>query len=277
MNKGYKITIADSFIRKNGLFDNIAGDRLKLVKIDIRETEVMTKLVRENDIVFHLAAVSMVTPSLKDPLTTFQTNVAATEHIARICSLEKKRIIFSSSREVYGNAHTMPVSESQPFSPESPYGASKAAAEDILVGYSRAFGLDYVSLRLANIFGSGDFDRVIPIFLNKMIKGERVSVFGKDKVVDFIDVDTTCKVFEAGLNIPPGAYNVCSGKGTSIATLARRLKEITNSTSQIEIAENRPNEVLRFVGDPSKIRRITNLKTKVDIYDYIRRRMLSEM
>ncbi len=270
---GHEVTIIDSNIRAKE--DSMATSKdIVIMREDLRDMKDLVTIIESSDIVFHLAAVSRVLPSIDSPLDTFEINVSVTERIARACSKFGTKLIFSSSREVYGEPKTVPVNESHPIDPESPYGASKAAAEHIITSYGKTYGLDYVILRLANVFGNGDFERVIPIFMDKMSRNEEVTIFGRDKVIDFIDVDTVAEIFVRSMGLKNDVFNVSSGVGTSLAELAYGLKAIMKSDSNIRIMPNRDNEVAKFIGDPSKLKKAMGISIPTDVLGYIRDRML---
>src|SRR5574341_326064 len=134
-------------------------DNLKLIIGDITNDTLVERLIKENDTVFHLAAVSQVITSIKNPELTLKYNIEGTERVARYCAEYGKKLIFSSSREVYGSADYLPVDPQSPFKPENPYAASKISGEMIIRSYSNSYGLKYVILRLSNVYGYGDEGR----------------------------------------------------------------------------------------------------------------------
>jgi len=199
VEEGYKVILLDNLLRSN--IDNLSSirDYLEFIKGDVRDYSLMEEIIKKADIVIHLAALSRVMPNIKNPELCFSINIQGTEIVARLCAKYKKRIIFSSSREVYGTAKYLPVDEDYPLNPENPYGASKVAAESIIRAYSKSYGLNYAILRLTNVYGPRDFDRVIPLFIEKSLKNENLEVFGKNKILDFIYISALfTKIFVAG-------------------------------------------------------------------------------
>ena len=97
----------------------------------------------------------------------------------------KFKLVFASSREYYGEQDNLPVTEESPPNPKNPYAASKVAGEAIIRGYLT----DYMILRLANVIGPGDHDRVAPLFIKRALKNELITINGAGKVLDFIDVN----------------------------------------------------------------------------------------
>ena len=221
------------------------------MKGDIRDRALLKQSMAGVDLVYHLAAQSSVLGAARDPDYSFETNVGGTYEVLRAASTAGvKRVIFSSSREVYGEPASLPVSETAPIVPKNAYGASKAAAEMYCRSFS-AEGQEVVILRLANVYGVRDRDRVIPMFTQRALNREALTVFGAKKVLDFlwIDnlVDALCK---AGFcTYPNTPVNLGSGKGINLAHLAERVSSLTDRCSEIQVTELRQTEVSRFVAD----------------------------
>src|SRR5262249_12344094 len=157
-----------------------------------------------------------------DPDYSFTTNVGGTLNVLTVAREEGiRRVVFTSSREVYGDPDEIPVPEGTPLHPKNPYGAGKAAGEM----YCHAQGdapAEVTVLRLANVYGPRDRDRVIPKFLDSAWNSAPLTVYGGDQVVDFVWIDT---VVAALLRVGLGAYvsetlNIGSGVGVTILELA---------------------------------------------------------
>jgi len=272
IEKGYDVIVLDNLSR--GKVDNISQvmQTIDFIKGDIRDYELIDRLIKNIDVVIHLAALSRVQPSIENPELCFDINVKGTEIIARICSKYNKKLIFASSREVYGTPKYLPVDEGHSLNPENPYGTSKVAAESIIRAYSKCYGLEYIILRLANVYGPRDFDRVIPIFINKALKNEKLVVYGKDKILDFIYISDVVSAFIKALEINERnlILNVGSGIGTKLIDLAELIKNIVSSNSRIIIKETRNGEVEEFIADISKIRSILKWYPEIDLSNGIR-------
>ena len=270
--KGYDVIVLDNLSR--GKVDNISQvmQTIDFIKGDIRDYELIDRLIKNVDAVIHLAALSRVQPSIENPELCFDINVKGTEIIARICSKYNKKLIFASSREVYGIPKYLPVDEEHPLNPENPYGASKVAAESIIKVYSKCYGLEYIILRLANVYGPGDFDRVIPIFIDKALKNEDLTIYGKDKILDFIYISDVVSAFIKALEMNERnlILNIGSGIGTKLIDLAKLIKNIISSNSRIIIKETRNGEVEEFIADISKIRSILKWQPEIDLSNGIR-------
>jgi UDP-glucose 4-epimerase len=246
------------------VLDNLARGRLKNLELsrdavefiegDIRDREAVRNAIRGADLVYHLAAQSSVMGAVTDLEYSFSTNVVGTFNLLQAaCDNGVKRLVFTSSREVYGDPASLPVPETAALNPKNSYGASKAAAEF----YCRVFrdcGLETSILRLTNVYGARDFGRVIPIFIEKAAQGQPLTLYGGNQVVDFVWIDTVTEaLMAAGSGIATnGPMNVGSGQGTSLVELANRILQCSGSESTLSVMPSRDVEVVRFVADIAK-------------------------
>jgi UDP-glucose 4-epimerase len=272
VEEGYDVTAVDNMLR--GKLDNLSKvlDKIKFVKGDVRDYELMKEFVRGSELVFHLASLSRVLPSIENPELCFEVNVKGTEVMARLCSKYRKKLIFSSSREVYGSPKYLPVDEAHPLNPENPYGASKVCGEKIIEAYAKSYGLNYVTLRLTNVYGLRDFDRVIPIFVEKALKGEDLVVYGADKILDFVYIDDVINALINAMDYDEGlALNIGSGVGTSLLELANLVRNMTNKEVKIIVKERRRGEVDKFVANIRRAEELLKWRPKVDLKEGLRR------
>jgi len=261
---GIDVSVIDNLHRgysRHSLPSEIAMDRT-----DIRDAAAVDAAVRGCDIVFHLAAQSNVMGAVADAGYAFNSNVVGTYNVlAAAGRAGVKRVVFTSSREVYGDPKTIPVAETSPVNPKNAYGASKLAGE-IYCRLAAHEGHETVVLRLANVYGPGDRDRVIPLFSTAAAANAPITVYGTQKTLDFVWIDT---VVDALAKAAFGRYlrgpvNVGSGKGTTIAELAQRVVSHMNSSSPITIAEERGQEVGRYVADITRAKRLLGLAPPED-------------
>ena len=243
------VRVVDNLHRGRNTFAGIP--RVEFVEGDVRDRRTVRAAMEGIDLVYHLAAQSNVLGAVRDIDYSFTTNVAGTVEVlsaARECGVP--RTVITSSREVYGEAAALPVPESTPLNPKNAYGASKAAAEL----YCRVFagsGMDVVVLRLANVYGPGDADRVIPLFLANASSGRPLVIYGQGKILDFVwigdVVDALVKVQTAP--VAGQTINIGSGEGTTLPDLAQQILQLVGSSSAIEFAVARESETDRFVAD----------------------------
>ena len=242
-----------------------------LARVDIRDRDAVAHWVRGSSAVFHLAAQSNVMGAVSNAGLAFDTNVTGTFNLLQAAKAAGvKGFVFTSSREVYGESQRLPVSESAPFHAKNGYGTSKVAGE-LYCNLAAAEGLETVILRLANVYGPRDRDRVIPLFLQAAQRGLPIDIHGGDQVLDFVWIDT---VVDALLKAAfgdwlPDPVNIGSGKGVTLPELASRITEIAGSRSPVRIGPKRREEVRRFVADISRARHLLGVPAPDDPLSYL--------
>ncbi len=259
-NTASEIIILDNLhrVQKPVLDKLLAEERIQFVEGDIRDPEILNQVLPGVKWVFHLAAQSNVVGAEKNLDYSFTTNVIGTYNVLKACKAhEVERVIFSSSREVYGDVAAIPVSEDAPLKGKNAYGASKVTGEQYCDLFRENYGVDIRVVRLTNVYGSGDEDRVIPLFCRAANHETPLTVYGGEQVLDFIWIDDVVRALwqVAGLSSWNGAMNIGGGQGISILDLAKKIQEIASiPATQIEIVPRREFEVRRFVADIQKMR-----------------------
>lgn len=239
----------------------------RLIEGDIRDRGVVRKAMEGCERVYHLAAQSNVMGAVADMDYSFTTNVVGTYHVLSCAvDLGVSRVVFTSSREVYGEVQHLPVPEDHPTSPKNAYGASKAAGEAYCRVFQGTYGLEINVLRLANVYGPGDRDRVIPIWLRRAAHGESIEIFGGDQVIDFVPIalgiDALLRAGDRSLDGAP--INVGSGIGTSLKDLAVRIRGLAETPIDVCLLPARSVEVTRFVANVGRMRTILGLEPPAD-------------
>lgn len=251
LEKDHKVKCLDNFYRfeEEKISDLKSEEDFELVEADIRDKEKIEPHFNDVDHVVHLAAQSDVVGSLENKDFSFETNVEGTWNVLR-CSEENDvdRFVFASSREVYGDTDGK-IAEKQDFDPKNYYGASKVSGELYLDQFEEYSELETYALRLANVYGPGDKDRVIPIFLERALKGEKLELYGGDQVLDFVWIEDVVEAFTSILEngFEDRKVNLGSGKGTSVEELAYKIKEVTDSNSEIVEEEERGFDTKAFI------------------------------
>lgn len=260
------VLVLDNLFRACWIDNGPGLPDVHVARIDIRDGVAVRDALVGCDLVFHLAAQSNVIGAVSDAQYAFDTNVVGTFNVLEAAKQGRvKRLIFTSSREIYGEPHRLPVRESSLPCPKNAYGVSKLAGE-LYCRLAASQGLEVVILRLANVYGPRDRDRVIPLFLKAARKGSPLFIYGGHQVIDFVWVETVVDaLMEAGFGPWVKApVNIGSGKGTTVLELAERIVALTGSESTIEILPARGVEVSRFVADTSRARRFWKLLTPSD-------------
>lgn len=255
----HMVTVYDNLSRGSltNLQQHAQAGRLTFVEGDIEDAARLATALRGAEIVFHLAAVATVMEAERDPAHTFRANAEGTEqvlHAALAAGVE--RVIHASSREVYGEVEHLPVPETTRLGSKNTYGASKVIAEAVCARYVGQ-GLPVTILRLANVYGPRDVGRVIPLFVNSALRGQALTLYGGQQILDLVwvgdVVEAMCQAaFRAEWIAEP--VNVGSGLGLSIRELAHRVVAEARSTSVVRVEPSREMEVVRFVADLARFR-----------------------
>ncbi|WP_194922582.1 SDR family NAD(P)-dependent oxidoreductase [Catenulispora pinisilvae] len=241
---------------------------------DVRDAGRIHQAVEGCDTVFHLAALIGIPYSYQAPESYTQTNVLGTEHVAAACLRHGARLIQTSTSEVYGSAVRVPIDETHPLQPQSPYSASKIAADMTALAYHHAFNLPVTVVRPFNTYGPRQSARaVIPTVLAQLHHGAREIKLGSLRPTrDFTYVDDTVSGFLAAADSPRTlgrTVNLGVGREISIADLAAALIDASGREAVVvqDPARLRPadSEVLRLVSDNSLMRELTGWAPQVPL------------
>lgn len=263
------VVVLDNLHR--GRIENLArkrrDPRLEFIQGDIRDLPTVEAAFRDAETIYHLAAQSTVMGAVDDPVYSFETNVVGTFNVLRAArDARVQRLVFASSREVYGDPIELPVEENQPLLAVNAYGASKLSGEAYCRAFRRTFGLQCVILRLSNVYGPRDIGRVIPLWLEQASNGDDLHIYGGKQLIDFVWIDQVVEAFvrAAEMSGPLPPINVGSGTGTRIVDLARRIIRLTGGRSQLHIGQARPVEVTRFVAHVGRMRQMLGIEPSDD-------------
>jgi len=233
--------------------------RLEFIDGDVRHLPTVMQAVKNCDLIFHLAAQSNVMRAEADPVYVFETNVNGTFNVLHSALKNGvARVVFSSSREVYGDSQALPVNEDAPLQPRNIYGVTKVSGELQCRLFREQYGLDVRVVRLSNVYGSGDSDRVIPRFCHAIQNGQPLTLYGGEQVIDFIWIqDAVRSLWEisqlTGCNEP---INCGSGHGITVRQLAENLCAVSQTQVELQVMPSRVAEVSRFIADTTRMRTI---------------------
>ncbi len=261
LGQGHRVRVLDNF--SSGKRQNLEGlnGRLEVLEGDLRDPQALRAAVRGTELVFHLAAFVSVPQSMADPETCFAVNVAGTVALfeaARRAGVRK--VVLSSSTAVYGDTETFPITEDASLRPLSPYAASKEVNELYAALYTRTFALPVVALRYFNVYGprqrpDSDYAAAVPIFVRRLVAGEPIAIFGDGKQTrDFIFVKDVVRAnLLAAVSEAAGeAFNVCTGRETSLLDLLEELSELAPRQPEVRFESPRPGDIYRSFGSPEK-------------------------
>jgi len=260
LNRGEEVHIVDNL--STGKYENINPGAI-FHDMDICDTGLCELIYTiQPEFVFHLAAQVSVPRSLVHPYEDARVNILGTVMLLDACVQSRvRRIIFSSSAAVYGMPHCLPIDEEHPLVTISPYGASKVAAETYLQLYNRLYGLEYIILRYANVFGprqnSGGEGGVISVFAQAMLNRLPLKIYGDgEQTRDFIYVKDVVRANLAALISKPNiTVNVSTQRATSINQLVNIIIGIGKHCSSINFEPERPGDIRHSVLSNSRAKR----------------------
>ena len=260
-----EVLIYDNFVR--GSRDNLRGalkdPRVKIYDVggDILQSDILEAALDGADGVFHFAALWLL-QCHEFPRSAFDVNVRGTFNVMDACVKKNvKRLVYSSSASVYGDAVTEPMDEDHPFNNKNFYGATKICGEAMLRAYHHRYGLDYVGLRYMNVYGPrqdyrGAYIAVIMKMLDAIDQGKGPTVLGDgSEAFDFVAVEdcAAANVCAMKASTTDRFYNVGTGKRTSLSELASLLIEITGCRKPVNYAPRSQATLVRNrIGCPKR-------------------------
>ena len=269
LDDSQQIVVYDNLFRgkRENITCHLDNGRVDFWENDLRDYPRLLEAVKGADVIYHLGAQSNVMGAVTDVDYSFNTNVGGTYNVlkaAREASVRK--VVFSSSREVYGDPQYVPVDEEHPLGSKNTYGASKAAGELYCRVFQNLFGVQTSVLRLANVYGSRDFGRVIPLWLGWASEGRDLTVYGGKQVIDFIWIDVVVEALlrAAQYDLKGQPVNVGSGKGTPILDLATRIINLAGTGTIVDIQPARGAEVVEYIARVNRMVDILNIQPPDD-------------
>ncbi|RNL79067.1 NAD-dependent epimerase/dehydratase family protein [Nocardioides marmorisolisilvae] len=233
LDRGWKVRVLDNRYRSDpGVARQIADlDRVEVIEGDVRYAHMVESATRGVEAVVHLAAVCM-NKSIADPTESLDVNLMGTQNVLDAAGRAGvRRIVYGSSASVYGDPKSLPMFESGPFAPITPYCVAKLAGEQMLDFYGRRTKMSWLALRFFNVYGPGQptdayYTSVVNTFLNRIARGEAPVIDGKgSQSMDFVHVEDVARAVALALDSEATgeALNVGTGRQTTIAELAEVL------------------------------------------------------
>jgi UDP-glucose 4-epimerase len=284
-NRGNSVTVIDNLSTGKNTFKS----SVELIEGSIFDLSLMDKLVSQNDYVLHLAAAVGVFNIVNKPLESLMTNIKGTEIILELCEKYKKPILITSTSEVYGKNNNVPLSEDSDRVLGSPllsrwsYSEAKAVDESMAYFYYQEKGLEVRIVRLFNTVGPrqvGHYGMVVPRFINAALKNELLSVYGSgDQIRCFCHVEDAVRALLLVIDSDKAigqVFNIGNNQQISIMELAKKVIEVTGSSSEIEQIPYEKaypagfEDMQRRVPDISKIKQVLGWKPEIDLDQIIK-------
>ena len=272
-----EIVVYDNFCR--GTMENLAkaltDPRVKIYEVggDICQTDILDSAMKGIEFVIHLAALWLL-QCYEYPRAAFEVNIRGTFNVLEACVNHKiKKLIYSSSASVYGDAIAIPMTEEHPYNNKTFYGATKIAGEQMCRAFHHRYGLNYVGLRYMNVYGprqdyKGAYIAVIMKILDRLDQGLPPIVYGDgSQAYDFIYVSdcAIANICALKADTIDTFYNVGMGIQTTIRELTETILEITGSNHKIQYEPGGTTFVKNRVGCPKKAEAEIGFKAKVSL------------
>lgn len=272
-----EILIYDNFVRgkRENLAEAMKDRRIRIVEGDILDKKRLEDSLQGCDGVFLLAALWLL-ECAKDPVAANRVNVDGNLNVVEVCrQLGTKRLVFSSSASVYGDAIVEPMPEDHPLNNRTFYGATKVALEQMLRSYHEMYQLPYVALRYFNVYGprqdyKNAYVSVIMKVLDRIDGEQPPLIFGDGtQSYDFIYVKDVAQANIAAMKSQAvdDSFNVCTGIKTSINEVVQHLLQITGSSLKPEYRPAPQVFVTNRVGDPKKARRLLHFTPETSLQE----------
>jgi len=269
--KGFNVRILDNF--STGKKENLQGIKAELIKGDIRDFSTVKKAMKDIDYVFHEGAFVYVTKSIENPILTNEINVNGTLNVL-VAARDSgcKKLVFASSSSVYGNTGKLPIKETFPLNPASPYAVAKMVGEQYSRVFYENYGLESVCLRYFNVYGprqdpNSEYAAVIPKFIHLTKQGKPPVIFGDgEQTRDFIFVKDVVQANMLSMKFKGfGIFNVGSGASITINELAEKIGYVLNNEIKPIHAESRKGDARNSLSDITNAKKLLGLKPAYSI------------
>ncbi|MGH2358705.1 MAG: NAD-dependent epimerase/dehydratase family protein [Candidatus Limnocylindria bacterium] len=275
-----EIVVFDNFVR--GTHDNLGeavrDPRVRVVDGSVTDLALVRELMQSTDYVFHLAALWLY-ECVNEPRSALEVNVVGTYNVVEAAAdAGVKKVVYSSSASVYGDAAFTPMTEEHPFNNRTMYGATKLAGEQFFRAFNEQRGLDYVGLRYMNIYGprmdyQGTYVSVIMKVLDRIDAGEPPIIFGDgSQAYDFVHVTDVARanILALQADATDEFFNIGIGVKTTIRELVDLLLEITGSGLEPEYRSAEQMFVTHRVGSTDKAERLLGFRATIPLEDGLR-------
>ncbi len=271
LDKGYDVV---GFDKK----ENVWHQRLNKLTIigDLLDKKDLKKIPKGFDMVVHLAANARVHDLVVEPSMALDNIISTFNVLEHMREHAIPRILFASSREVYGNRKKSVASEAEVDITlcESPYAASKISDELFIYSYAKCYQTEYIICRFSNVYGMYDeSERFVPLMIRRMKRNQDVEIFGKDKMLDFTYIDDCISGVVACIEkfdkVKNNVFNIAPGHGEKLVDVANLIKKELDSKAKLSFGPVRTGEVVKYVADISKAKKMLKYAPKTLIKEGI--------
>jgi UDP-glucose 4-epimerase len=271
---GYAVSVLDNEVL--GKREHIESDEIDFVRGDVRDLKTVERAVAGKDVVVHLAADTRVMDSIADPRFNFENNVQGTFNV--LWAMKRAgvaRLVNASTGGAILGEVPPPVHEGMLPEPQSPYGASKLAAEGYCSAFSGSYGMRTLSLRFSNVYGPRSFHKgsVVAAFCKRILEEKPLIVYGDgSQVRDYVFTGDLCAGIRAAIESDyNGVLQLGTGVGTDLNLLIEILKKTVGRPVEVEYQDFRAGELRKTFCDISRARKVIGYDPRTTLEDGIRR------
>ena len=274
LDEGAEVSIVDDL--STGLRENLPADA-SFFDVNIASTELPEVFDKVRpEFVYHFAFQVLVPRSVENPLLDADSIVGSINLLQCARAARVQKIVFASSGFLYGNTIDLPVKETAPIDPVTPYVVAKHAVEDYLEFFRRAYSLPYVVLRYAAIYGPGQVTGAMADYIRKLRAGEQADIWGDGtKTRDYVYVDDVVAANRLALDVPDDfptpVFNVGTGIETTLNELYETIAELLGKEPHPIYHPDRPGEQMRYSLDSTKLRSTLGWSPTVPLREGLKR------
>jgi len=280
LNRGYKVRVVDNLSTGNVKNIELFLNDIEFIKADLTDLETAKKAVRGVDFISHQAAIPSVSRSIKDPLSSHNSNTTATLNVL-LAAKEYgiKKMVYASSSSVYGDSPTLPKKEDFSLNPISFYGLTKYAGEKYCELFYKLYGLPTISLRYFNVFGpkqnpDSEYAAVIPKFIKLISRDEAPVIFGGGETTrDFTYVDNVvgANLLAIESDVCGETINIACGERISLNQLVSLINKYTGKNLKPIYQSERTGDIKHSLADISKAKKLLGYKPLVKAEEGIKK------
>ncbi len=281
---GHRIRIIDNLSsgKMSNLPSNLSAERCEVVVGDVSQKDVVNQCFTDVDFCFHLAAIASVQLSNEDWAGTHQANLTASINVFNAARINQVPVVYASSAAVYGDNAETPLKESAILRPLTAYGADKLGSELHARVASLVHSVPTTGLRFFNVYGprqdaSSPYSGVISIFTSKVSRQQTLTIYGDgEQVRDFIYVKDVVHYLlsaMARISLTPSAFNVCTGRNTTINQLAKTIMSVSGRRVDIKYLAARKGDIRVSVGSPYLAERQLDFRAQESLASGLRKLM----
>ena len=290
VENNYNVVVLDNLT--TGYKENIQElPNMRFVEGDIRNQDLLERLMEDVEVVFHLASTVGNIKSIEHPLEDAEVNVLGTlKLLGSARKLGIRKIVFSSSSAIFGEPQYLPIDEKHPVEPDSPYGVTKLASEKHCLCYSKLYDMDIVCLRYFNVYGKNQrydpYGNVIPIWTNCLLTGKPLIIYGDgEQTRDFINVGDVARanIMAGAAGAVKGTFNIGCGNSITINELAEVFQNVYGKRIEIIKDPQRKGEVKHSKADVSLAQKtfrftpVTGIEQGISTYiEWVKREFYSK-